>query len=372
MTIRLIGLTQGAAYDPMASSGLNRAVFGALSKRADVTRVLDVSLQGWQRAWNALNTWRPNRSHWRERYDLNVWGFRRHSHLAGQMLAEWEGSYDLAFQLRGLYAPGEPAGRWPYVMLVDNTYALSERYYRPWAPVRGRELRHWSALEREAFQKARFVFTHTEWARRSLIEDYGLPEDRAVFVGTGCNFDLDSLPRDKVTDYGLTLLMVGKDFERKGVSTLLQAFEIIRRERPSARLLLVGSDARIERPGVEVLGKIYDRSRLMKIYERASIFVLPSNFEPCGNAVVEAMAFQTPCVVSSAGGMAELVQNGETGFVVPPRSPEKLAGCILDLMADPRLRQSMGTAGARRVRQELTWTRVVDRMMPFLERGANA
>ncbi len=369
MTLRLIGLTQGAAYDPLASSGLNRAVFGALSRRAEVVRVLDVTLHGWQRAWNAFSNWRPNRSHWRERYDLNTWGFRQHSRMAGEMLADWDGTFDLAFQLRGLYAPGDPPERWPYIMLVDNTYALSERYYRPWAPVHGRELRRWSALEREAFHRARFVFTHTEWARRSLIEDYGLPEDRAVFAGTGCNFELSYLPKEKVTDEGQTLLMVGKDFERKGVSTLLEAFEIVRRERPGARLLLVGGDDRVERPGVEVLGKVYDRGLLMKIYERASIFVLPSNYEPCGNAVVEAMAFQLPCVVSSAGGMAELVAHGETGFIVPPRDPEQLAGRILDLMAEPELRQSMGAAGVKRVREELNWERVVDRIMPFLEQS---
>ncbi len=369
MAIRLIGLTQGAAYDPLASSGLNRTVFRALSKRVDLVRVLDVTLHGWQRAWNAAGSWRPNRNHWRERYDLNVWGFQQHSRMAGEVLADWDGTFDLAFQLRGLYTPGAPPVRWPYVMLVDNTYALSERYYRPWAPVRGNELRRWMALERDAYQQACFVFAQTEWVRRSLIEDYDLPENKAVFAGTGCNFDLKYLPLEKVTDDGRTLLLVGKDFERKGVATLLDAFEIVRREQPRARLLLVGGDERIERPGVESLGKVYDRNLLMKIYERASIFVLPSNFEPCSNAVVEAMAFHLPCVISSAGGMTELVRNGETGFVIPPRDPGKLAGCILALMTDASLRQKMGAAGAKQVHEELNWDRVVDRLIPFLEQG---
>ncbi len=372
MTTRLIGLTQGAAYDSLASSGLNRAVFGALSKRVDLVRVLDVTLRGWKRSWNAAATWRPNRNHWRERYDLNLWGFHQHSCLAGELLADWEGTFDLAFQLRALYAPGDPPRRWPYVMLIDNTYALSERYYHPWAPIQGSELRRWKELEREAFHRARCVFTQTEWARRSLIEDYGLPEDRAVFAGTGCNFDVKSLPKEKVTDDGRTLLLVGKDFERKGVSVLLEAFEIVRREQPGARLLLVGGDDRIQQPGVEVLGKVFDRNLLMKIYERASIFVLPSLFEPCGNAAVEAMAFHLPCVVSSVGGMAELVRDGEAGFIVPPRDPARLAGCILDLMSDADLRQQMGANGAKRVREELNWERVVDRMMPFLGQGAHA
>ncbi len=372
MAIRVIGLTQGAAYDPLASSGLNRTVFGALSKRLELVRVLDVTLHGWQRGWNALSTWRPQRGNWRERYDVNVWGFQRHSQLAGELLADLDGSFDLAFQLRALYTPGRLPARWPYAMLLDNTYALSERYYHPWAVVRGRELPRWRALEQEAYQCARFVFTHTQLARRSLIEDYGLPESQVIYAGTGCNFDLASLPKEKVTDDGTTLLLVGKDFERKGVDTLLKAFEIVSREQPGAHLLLAGSDARIEQPGVEVLGKIYDRNLLMKVYERASIFVLPSHYEPCGNAVVEAMAFHLPCVVSSAGGMAELVQDGRTGFIVPPRDPDRLAGCILDLMSDARLRQQMGLEGAKYVREELNWERVAERMVPHLQQGGHA
>jgi glycosyltransferase involved in cell wall biosynthesis len=101
--------------------------------------------------------------------------------------------------------------------------------------------------------------------------------------------------------------------------------------------------------------------------EQASLFVLPALFEPCGNVVTEAMAYRLPCIVTTGGGLAELVIDQKTGHVIPPERPDILADCILDLLSDSVKRQQMGEAGARRVAEELNWDRVVERMLPYLE-----
>jgi glycosyltransferase involved in cell wall biosynthesis len=367
MAVRTLGLTQGPVQDPLAASGLNQNVFSALRRQTSLVEVLDISLHGWRRWWNAASQWSPDRDRWRERFDQNLWSFAQLSQMAGKEISRRAGRFDVVLQLKTLYAPGYPAGQWPYAILVDNTYALSDRHYRPWAPLMPAERDRWLGLERSTYHRALAVFARTEWVRRSLVDDYGLPEDRAIWVGTGCNFDPRTLPKNKEQDDGQTILFVGKEFNRKGVPALLKAFTTVRQQMPEARLVLVGRELAVQQPGVEVLGKVTDRDYLGRLYAQASLFVLPARFEPCGNVVIEAMAYRLPCIVTTGGGIADLVADRETGLVIPPERPDILADCILDLLGDPIKRQRMGEAGARRVAEDFNWDRVVERMLPFLE-----
>jgi alpha-maltose-1-phosphate synthase len=369
VTVRLIGLTQGPVGDPLASSGLNQNVFAALARQSELVGVLDNSLHGWQRGWNALASFRPQRDLWRERFDLNLWSFKQLSRQAGELLAA-QRNFQAVFQLRVLYTPGVLPAPWPYFLFIDNTYALSMRYYPPWAPMGASESHGWLELERQAYRQALAVFCRTEWVRRSLLEDYGTPPERAVYTGTGCHFGPDSLPDGKQIDDGRTILFVGKELRRKGVPQLLQAFEIVRRQLPDARLQIVGRELEVQQPGVEVLGKITDRDRLRQLYAAASLFVLPALFEPSPNVVTEAMSYHLPCIVSDGGGVADLVLDGESGYIVPTGQVEPLAERILELLRDPEKRRRMGERGAQRTRAELNWDRVVERMVPYLEQAA--
>ena len=240
----------------------------------------------------------------------------------------------MVLQLKTLYGPGRPPGPWPYAILVDNTYALSDRHYPPWAPMKPTERDRWLELERATYHGALAVFARTHWVRQSLMQDYGLPPERAVWVGTGCNFAPGTLPKDKPSDDGRTILFVGKEFNRKGVPTLLEAFTTVRQRMPQARLVLVGRDLAVHQPGVEVLGKVTERQALRRLYEQASIFVLPARFEPCGNVVTEAMAYHLPCIVTTGGGLAELVIDRETGLVIPPERPDS-SGRLHSRFAEP-------------------------------------
>lgn len=370
MTLRVLGLTQGSMQDPLASSGLNSSVFSALARQVALVDTLDISHHGWQRVWNAAAHFRPDRDRWREYYDVNIGSFLRLSRKAGQLISLQQGRFDLIFQLKTIFAPGFPPGRWPYFLMVDNTYALSDRFYKPWSPLGQPEKIRWLDAEKTTYQRAEAVFARTPWVQRSLVEDYGLAQEKAVVVGTGSNFLPSSYPAQKKTDDGCTILFVGKELERKGVPTLLAALSIVRQKMPGARLVLVGRDADIRQEGVSVLGKISDRDRVRAVYEQASIFVLPANFEPAGNVVVEAMGYRLPCIVSSGGGLADQVVDGVTGYVVPPRDPVALAQRILELLSSPEKRRSMGEAGARRVRDTFNWDRVVERMMPYFQAAA--
>ncbi|MDT8307367.1 MAG: glycosyltransferase, partial [Anaerolineae bacterium] len=159
-----------------------------------------------------------------------------------------------------------------------------------------------------------------------------------------------------------TLLFVGRHRHYKGVDDLLRAMPGL-----EARLLIGGDGplrASWERLAqalgvaerVHFLGNVSDEE-LPRLYASADVFVLPANSraEAFGKVLLEAMASGLPCVTTEVGtGTSTVVQEGVTGFVVPPRDPAALGIALQRLLANPELRAEMGAAGRARVRAEFT------------------
>ncbi len=91
---------------------------------------------------------------------------------------------------------------------------------------------------------------------------------------------------------------------------------------------------------------------LLALVCSADIVVVPSRFEGLGLAALEAMALRRPLVATSAGGLAEVVEHGVSGLVVPPNAPQALAAAIAALLADSALRAGLAVGGRRRVEQQ--------------------
>lgn len=157
-----------------------------------------------------------------------------------------------------------------------------------------------------------------------------------------------------------TLLFMGRHRYYKGVDTLIEAMVGV-----NGRLLIGGDGP--ERANweqltaelglqsrIQFLGDISDAD-LPAFYASGDIFVLPANSraEAFGLVLQEAMASGLPCVTSELGtGTSWLVQDGVSGFVVPPQQPEALAVSLNKLVSEPALRLKMGKAGQERARQE--------------------
>ena len=152
---------------------------------------------------------------------------------------------------------------------------------------------------------------------------------------------------------GPILGSVGRLSPKKGQATLLEAAALVLRRRPDVTFVLVGDGpqraelgAHAERLGLDgrlrFLGLVEDPIPLLP---RMDIFVLPSHMEGMSNALLEAMAAGRPVVATNVGGNAEVVQDGVTGLLVPPRDPQRLAEALLTLLDDPARAAAMGAAG---------------------------
>jgi glycosyltransferase involved in cell wall biosynthesis len=202
-----------------------------------------------------------------------------------------------------------------------------------------------------------------------------MPPSKVVSIGAGIN--LDSFPdRDDNKDYSNgNILFIGIDFPRKGGFELIEAFKVVRNSIPQATLHIVGPHKRI--PGVsDLAGVIWhgyldkndaaDMEKLNSLFLNASLFVMPSLYEPFGIAPLEAMAHEIPCLVSNAWALPEIVPDNICGRLVTPGKWEEMAETLVSLLKSPSTLQKYGKAGREHVENNFTWEKVVGRLKAAL------
>jgi phosphatidylinositol alpha-mannosyltransferase len=219
---------------------------------------------------------------------------------------------------------------------------------------------------------------HVVTAARSEKEFYERaygrnPEDVTVIPnGVGEEFFLER-------DYSRAprrLLFLGGWEWRKGTRYLIEAFAKIAAERPDASLSLVGTgmaEAAVKgafpadlRNRVRVVPRVA-AEKVPAVYAEHDIFVFPSMFESMSLVVPEAMAAGLPIVTTRACGMQDIIEDGVTGFVVPPRDSEALADRLATLLNNSSLCAKLGQAAQEKAR-ELTWDRIARQTIEVYEK----
>jgi glycosyltransferase involved in cell wall biosynthesis len=109
------------------------------------------------------------------------------------------------------------------------------------------------------------------------------------------------------------------------------------------------------------------QAELYTLMARAAVVVCPSRRDGLPVVCAEAMAHARPVVASAVGGLPDMVRDGETGLLVPPRDPAALRAAIDRLLADPELRRRLGCAARDRIAELCSWERVLDRTIQAYE-----
>ncbi|MEX0801657.1 MAG: glycosyltransferase family 4 protein [Dehalococcoidia bacterium] len=205
------------------------------------------------------------------------------------------------------------------------------------------------ALRRRVLRKAAAVVTWCDWARRSLIDDYGLDGDRIHVIPPGAeieNFRFGVRSKENGVERPVRLLFVGGDFDRKGGRILLHAYRAGLRDR--AELHLVTQEDVPEERGVFVhRGLTSNSPELLSLYEQADVFVLPTLGDCFPVVMGEAMAAGLPIVTTDVGALPEAVADGRNGFVIPAGDDVALVSALDVLIRNRELRLDMGIAGRR-------------------------
>ena len=218
----------------------------------------------------------------------------------------------------------------------------------------------------EKMRKARFVAAISEF-NRDLLTGIApdLPGDRIEVVHCGIKLDRYGPRGAPTADGSVTALCVASLQPYKGLKVLLGAATRIVAKVPEFRCLIVGEgpqraelEAMIARLGLEDVVHLLGgrpQNEVADLLGRADLFVLPSVVAPSGQmegvpvALMEAMASRLPVVSTRVSGIPELVEDGVSGFLVPPEHEAELAEAVVALCRDGELRRRMGAAGRAQV-----------------------
>lgn len=195
-------------------------------------------------------------------------------------------------------------------------------------------------------------FAEISLSKQQAREDVGLKEDAFVF-GT-----------------------VGRLAPTKGLSHLIQAFVKVKREVPNSELLIIG-DGRLrdelyaQAAETTVEGSIHFlgyRTDVEKLLRAMDVFVMASIAEGMPGALLEAMAAGVPCIVTRAGGLPEVLNNGEFGTLVAAEDADALAEAMIKSAAQPeRNRPEMTEKARRRVLDEYSHDVIIQRLENIYE-----
>jgi glycosyltransferase involved in cell wall biosynthesis len=186
-----------------------------------------------------------------------------------------------------------------------------------------------------------------------------MPAERPVTIHKGHKLEWYTATPADLAGYGIpaSACVVGCTANyrpRKGIDFLVDAIEMLPDD---VHLLLIGHmnaaklTQRIERsPAKDRIHRVGFVSNAPELSAACDIFCMPSTKrEGLARAIIEAMAYRVPPVVTNSGGSPELVVNGECGYVVPPKDAGALAEAIGKLHRDPELRRRFGRAARERI-----------------------
>lgn len=222
------------------------------------------------------------------------------------------------------------------------------------------------------------------------LERFGVPRSKVVLVGNGIDlgrFRAGAVPDERrrrlraevaADDDPVLCGAVGRLVREKGYVELFDAVARAREEVPALRLVVVGPDepdkadaiapevrARAEDRGVRFVGA---RDDVEGWYRAFDLYVLASHREGFPRSAMEAAAMGLPIVATDIRGCRQVVEDGRTGILVPPRNAAALSRALVALARDPHRRERFGRAGAEKARQEFDQQAVIDTTLQVYDR----
>jgi glycosyltransferase involved in cell wall biosynthesis len=242
--------------------------------------------------------------------------------------------------------------------------------------IRGNSLSRWKYRQVDCFICA------SEAIRRILLSD-GVAPGRAVTVHEGIDLGRvasaapANIREELWLPHGAPVIgSVAALVPHKGQKHLIEAAALVVRQVPDARFVIAGEgelrsslEQQIKHLGLEkhVLLAGF-RPDVLSVHKAFDIFVMSSITEGLGTSILDAMACGRAVVATTAGGIPEVVRDGETGVLVPPRDHEAMAAAIVKLLKDEPLRRRMGAAGLSLANARFSADRMVAETLSVYQR----
>lgn len=223
------------------------------------------------------------------------------------------------------------------------------------------------------------VIVHTQSSRAELLAQGIVPQERVTVIPHGHYLPyVDQIPSMAEARRKLELLLdapvilfFGQIKKVKGLDVLLQALPPLADRYPAIRLVIAGKVWKddwaryatlIRELGLEGRVDLHLRhipdDQVAGFFAAADVVALPYRHVYQSGVLLMALSYSRPVVATRVGGLPEVIQDGETGHLVPPGDPEGLAQAIGRVLDDPQTAQAMGQRGRALVQERYSWTRI--------------
>ena len=356
-------------FDPTCWSRLGYNLFTTLQSQGLLFRAFGVEVPYPLRGLLMLKNLHPQRTRWAERFNLDPVYYHALTREIRNGLADGDFEKDnVILQIGGHYNGFRAsAGRIATYSYHDGNIAGMMK--SPFFPKSNLpHARRAFGYENSVFQDMSKIFVMAEYWRRSFIEDFGVEPRRVVNIGVGVNIEIPPVvPKDYSRKH---IVYVGIHFARKGGENLVRAFRRLRTRHPDATLHIIGPrtiPAALRQPelrNVEYHGLLSrevpeQKAKLLEVLNKGTLFVLPSLYEPFGNAALEAMLFRMPVIATKNWSFPDFVTSANGLLLDRPEDENEMAEQMDAFLSDPARSEQSGNAGREIVVGRYTWDHVV-------------
>lgn len=209
----------------------------------------------------------------------------------------------------------------------------------------------------------------------SELDSYGIDPNKVEVVGNGIDKDIFYPLKEKRNDK--YILYTGRLDYRKGLFDLIECARYICKDYSDVSFLIVGKGILLDnlrrrvdkldlKERVRFLGFV-DKETLIQLYQNATIYVLPSHYEGLPTVLLEAMSCGLSVVATSVSGNLDVINNGENGILVPPKSPKKMADAISLLLNNADMRERLQRNARKTIEEKYSWEVISNKYLKYYE-----
>jgi glycosyltransferase involved in cell wall biosynthesis len=224
-------------------------------------------------------------------------------------------------------------------------------------------------------RRADELIVHAEQIKKQLVANDGIPKSRVHVIPHIKLGDETSAKWDN--GYVPTVLFLGRIWKYKGLEYLIRAEPLISSQVPTARIVIAGQGESFSRyrkmmvhpERFTVHNEYISDARVVQLIEESTVVALPYIEASQSGVIPLAYTHGKPVVATNVGGLPEMVDEGQTGFCVPPRNERALANAIARILKDRQLAETLGANGNRKINAECSPTRVAGQTLAVYRRA---
>jgi glycosyltransferase involved in cell wall biosynthesis len=255
----------------------------------------------------------------------------------------------------------------PLILITDATFAQRHNYEPAWSHMFSWSAQQADAIESRAYNNAHALLLNSQWAARSMVQDYYIDPRRLYSVPFGApllSIPLKEIALTKRCSYHCTLLFIGDNWQHKGGNIAFQTLLSLEQNYAiKAELIVCGTTPplSVQHPRIKIFPTLdrsneVQRNELERLYLRADFLLVPTRSETTGIYCCEASAYGVPSLVADTGPLTEIISNGKNGFVLPvDAQATAYSRIIAELYHNEQRYQALVRNSRRHFEEHLNW-----------------